>query len=162
MLLFHSIYTPVSSTGVNPVLTPPRAAVFISSLQTLSLDCSGFCDDCLGFNTRPSESCSSLSCQNPIDCRFDQTSFSTKPLTTRNSLTGEDVGGMRENEGQNAVQGEKSGKGREKTLGVENKALFLLCYQKCTVVLCEENMKTARCLHPVDGGSLHSLPSGFG
>lgn len=68
---------------------------------------------------------------------------------------------MREREARNAEeikkQNEKAGR-REKRLAVENKGLFLLCYQKCTVFSCEANMKTAEdCLYPLDGGSLHSL-----
>lgn len=72
--------------------------------------------------------------------------FSTKPLTTRNSLTGEDVGGMREREARNAEQIKK----KEKAGSGKQRSVF--------VVLSEENMKTAEdCLYPVDGGSLHSL-----
>lgn len=127
-LLFHSIYTPVSSAGVNPVPTPPRDDVFISSLQTPSPTWRLLLPLLLHrparIQTQPSKSRSSLSCQNPIDCVFDQTSFSTEPLTTRNSLTDEDVGGMRESEARNAA--ENKGEAGRKHCELKTKAPFFL------------------------------------
>lgn len=154
MLLFHSIYTPVSCAGVNPVPTPPGAAVFyLVAAKAAATDWDSKLD--------PSKSGSSLSCQNPIDCLSDQTSFSTKPLTTRSSLTGEDVGGMRESEARNAEERQRERERKKEDAGrrgrkrreLKTKDLFSLCHQNCAVFSCEENMETA-CLYPVDGGSL--------
>lgn len=168
MLLFHSIYTPVSRAGVNPVPTPPRDDVFISSLQTpnptrLLL----LLHRPARIQTQPSKSRSSLSCQNPIDCVFDQTSFSTEPLTTRNSLTDEDVGGMRESEARNAAEKKgEAGRGGRKHCELKTKApFFVLSELHRVLVLGEHENSTEDCcffFYPADGESLLSLPSGFG
>lgn len=170
MLLFHSIYTPVSSAGANPVLTPPRDDVFISSLQTPSPTWRRLLlllHRPARIQTQPSKSRSSLSCQNPIDCVFDQTSFSTEPLTTRNSLTDEDVGGMRESEARNAAEKKgEAGRGGRKHCELKTKApfFFVLSELHRVLVLGEHENSAEDCFffYPADGESLLSLPSGFG
>lgn len=116
MLLFHSIYTPVSSAGVNRVPTPPRAAVFISSLQRLrqqrqpripnsTLQISLI--PLLPKSNRPPF---------PSDIVFHKASNHSEFLDRRGC-------GRHERE-----------RGAKKIiLGVENKGLFLLRYQNCTV-----------------------------
>lgn len=146
MLLFHSIYTPVSSAGVNPVPTPPRAAVFISSLQRLLQPPSRIQNSTLEILLIPLLPKSN---RPPFrsDIIFHKASNHSEFLDRRGCGRYERERGAKKKE-----EGENTGSWKQRIV-------FVVLSQLHRVLVWGEHEDR---LDPVDGGSLDSLSSGFG